>query len=311
MKNGKIIIAGGNGFLGLSLARFLAAKDYEVVILCRRPLSDEAPARGVIWDGRTLGAWATELEGAKAVVNLTGKNVNCRYTVANLREINDSRVDSVRVVGEAIRACTMPPAAWVQAGSLAIYGDAGDRVCDENAPSGEGIPVDTCLRWERAFAAEETPGTRKVMFRISFVLGSGGGALRMLVGLTRAFLGGAIGNGRQFISWIHEEDMNRLWLRAIEDASTSGIYNATSPGAVTNADFMCTLRKVLRRPWSPPTPAFLVPVGCWFLRTEPVLALTGRCGVPSRLKDDGFEFLHSDLGRALESLLGEAKDHAN
>ena len=298
----KVIIAGGSGFLGTTLAHFLTARGYEVVILSRRPLPKDIPARGVIWDGRTLGAWAAELEGAKAVVNLTGKNVNCRYTTANLREINDSRVNSVRVVGEAIRACANPPAAWVQAGSLAIYGDAGDHPCDEAADPGHGIPVETCLQWERAVAAEDTPRTRKVMLRISFVLGTGGGALRMLAGLTRAFLGGAIGRGRQYISWIHEEDMNRLWLRAIEDEKMSGLYNATSPHAVTNAEFMRTLRKVLHRPWSPPLPTFLVPVGCWFLRTEPVLALTGRRGIPARLLKAGFEFRHTDLEPALKTI---------
>jgi uncharacterized protein (TIGR01777 family) len=302
MNRKKVIIAGGNGFLGVSLARFLAEREYDVVILCRRPLAPGVPARGVLWDGKSIGPWATELEGVAAVVNLTGKNVNCRYTPANLREINESRVDSVRAVGTAIRACTTPPSVWVQAGSLAIYGDAGDRICDETSPPGEGIPVDTCLRWESAFAAEETSRTRKVMFRISFVLGKEGGALRMLAGLTRAFLGGAIGSGRQYISWIHEDDMNRLWLRAIEDPDLSGTFNATSPHAVTNAEFMRELRCVLRRPWSPPLPAFLVPIGCWLLRTEPVLALTGRRGVPARLRTAGFEFEHAELGPALEGL---------
>jgi uncharacterized protein (TIGR01777 family) len=302
MNRKKVIIAGGNGFLGVSLARFLAGREYDVVILCRRPLAPDIAARGVLWDGKTVGAWAPELEGAAAVVNLTGKNVNCRYTPANLREINESREHSVRAVGAAIRACTMPPSAWVQAGSLAIYGDAGDRACDETSAPGEGIPVDTCLRWERAFAAEETPRTRKVMLRISFVLGKNGGALRMLAGLTRAFLGGAIGSGRQYISWIHEDDMNRVWLRAIEDPGMSGIFNATSPHAVTNAEFMRELRRVLGRPWSPPLPAFLVPIGCFLLRTEPVLALTGRRGIPARLRAAGFEFEHAELAQALERI---------
>lgn len=304
MKNEKIVIAGGSGFLGTALARHFVKNGYEVVILSRRPLPPEVPAKGVLWDGKNVGAWAMELEGAKAVINLTGKNVNCRYTVANLREINESRVNSVRAIGIAIRACGAPPEAWVQAGSLAIYGDAGDRLCDESAPPGQGIPVDTCLQWESAFAAEETPRTRKLMLRISFVLGDGGkgGALRMLAGLTRAFLGGAIGSGRQYISWIHEEDMNRLWQRAIEDRELTGICNATSPNAVTNADFMRAMRRVLHRPWIPPLPAFLVPLGCWFLRTEPVLALTGRRGVPAKLQSAGFKFLHPDLGPALEDI---------
>ncbi len=299
MSTKKIIIAGGNGFLGSSLSRFLASRDFDVVILCRGSLAPGLPARGVHWDGQSAGPWTAELEGAHAIVNLTGKNVNCRYTPANLGEIDESRVNSVRVIGEAIRACDAPPSVWVQAGSLAIYGDAGDRLCDEAAPAGTGIPVDTCLKWEGAFASESAPDTRKVLFRISFVLGKGGGVMRMLAGLTRAFLGGAVGGGGQFISWIHEADMNRLWLRAIEDEGMSGIYNAASPQAVTNAEFMRSLRRVLHRPWSPPLPAFLVPIGCWLLGTEPVLALTGRRGVPARLLAAGFEFQHADLERAL------------
>lgn len=299
----KVILAGGSGFLGLALARSLAARDVDVVILARGPQPAGAPGRWVLWDGRTVEpAWAGELEGAHAVVGLAGKNVNCRYTPAALREINDSRVDSVRAVGAAIRACRRPPGAWVQAGSLAIYGDAGEHECDETTPPGTGIPVETCLKWEAAFAAEATPGTRKVLYRISFVLGHGGGALRMLVNLTRCFLGGAIGSGRQYISWIHEADMIRLWERAMDDSRMEGVYNATSPGPVPNATFMRELRRALHRPWSPPLPAFLVPLGCWFLRTEPVLALTGRRGVPARLKEEGFEFHHTNLRQALRQL---------
>ncbi|RBP39600.1 hypothetical protein DES53_10927 [Roseimicrobium gellanilyticum] len=305
MHKGKVIIAGGSGFLGIALARYLAGEGYEVFILSRHLLPPGVPARYIHWDGRTLGAWAAELEGATAVVNLTGKNVNCRYTTAALDEINDSRVDSVKVIGEAVRACRFPPAVWVQAGSLAIYGDAGDHVCDENAPHGEGIPVDTCLKWEGAFEAENTPHTRKVIYRISFVLGNGGGALRMLANLTKCYLGGAIGSGRQYISWLHVEDMNRLWLRAIEDERMSGVYNATAPEAVTNAGFMRELRSTLHRPWSPPMPAFLVPIGCFFLRTEPVLALTGRRGIPARLTQEGFEFRHAELPEALHDLFAK------
>lgn len=262
MKQPKIIIAGGGGFLGKALARALTAREHEVVILGRHPLPPGVPARFVPWDGRTPdAAWVRELEGAAGIVNLTGKNVNCRYTPAALREINASRVDSVRAVGEALRRCHCPPAVWVQAGSLAIYGDAGEHECDETTSPGAGVPVDTCLLWESAFAAEETPGTRKVLHRISFVLGRQGGALRLLETLTRCFLGGAVGSGRQYISWIHEQDMVRLWERSLEDPRMCGTYNATSPGPVPNALFMRELRRALGRPWSPPTPAWLVPVG--------------------------------------------------
>jgi uncharacterized protein len=302
MNSPKVILAGGSGFLGQSLAKYLSAHGCEVVVLARQPHPAGAAWRTVPWDGKNPGPWAAEFEGAKAVVNLTGKNVNCRYTVANLREINESRVDSVRAVAAAINASTVPPEVWVQASSLAIYGDAGEKLCDETTAPGSGIPVDTCLRWEKAFQESNTPRTRKVLLRISFVLGHGGGALRMLVGLTKCFLGGAIGGGRQFISWIHESDMNRLWLRAIEDSTMIGIYNATAPHAVTNAEFMRELRRVLHRPWVPPLPASLVPLGCFFLRTEPVLPLTGRRGVPARLSAEGFDFTFPDLRPALRDL---------
>jgi len=298
----KIIIAGGSGFLGHMLARTLLARRYEVVILSRRPFVAEAGVRVLLWDGASLGDWAEEFECAAGVVNLTGKNVNCRYSAENLREINKSRVDSVRVVAQAIQHCICPPPVWVQAGSLAIYGNAGERLCDESTAPGSGIPVETCLLWERAFDEASVTATRKVFVRISFVLGNGGGALSMLAGLTRLFLGGSIGSGRQYISWIHEDDMVALWVRAIEDEGMRGTYNATSPHAVTNADFMSELRRALKRPWSPPLPAFLVPFGCWLLRTEPVLALSGRRGVPARLLEEGFAFAHPELRAALSDL---------
>jgi hypothetical protein len=302
MKHKRIILAGGSGFLGRLLAQAITARGDEAVILTRHPNDGTLAARAVYWDGKTVGAWAHELEGADAVINLAGKNVNCRYTRKALAEINASRVDSVRVVGEAIRRCAKPPLAWVQTGSLAIYGDAADRTSEEDAPVGRGIPVETCLRWEQAFEEAPTPATRRVWLRISFVLGRDGGALQFLERLTRCFLGGSVGNGRQYISWIHEQDMVRLFLRAVDDSQMSGIYNATSAAPVTNAEFMRELRHVLNRPWSPPTPAWAVRIGCWFMRTEPVLALTGRRGIPRRLMDEGFTFDHPTLREALTHL---------
>lgn len=320
--NKRVVLTGGSGFLGRALARHLVAKEYEVMILTRSPppmptgtattptsaagRDDGTPAgvRYVRWDGRTVdGEWAKHLAGARAVVNLAGKNVNCRYTRRNLREIDESRVDSVRAVNTAIAHCDAPPAVLVQAATLAIYGDAGDRVCDETAPLGDGIPPTTAKKWEQAFDATPTPNTRRVLLRISFALGRDGGALRTLAGLTRCFLGGPAGSGRQYISWIHIEDLCRLFLWAIENDQASGVYNATSPNPVTNAAFMRELRRVLRRPWAPPTPAPLVHVGCFLMRTEPVLALTGRRGVPARLLGQGFTFEHPTLPETLHDLL--------
>lgn len=308
MAKRRIILAGGSGFLGRALADRLVLQGDEVVVLTRRPDPARQSYREVHWDGRTLGAWANEFEGAHAVVNFAGKNVNCRYTPEALAEINASRVDSVKVVAEAIRRCAVPPKAWVQTGSMAIYGDAGDRLCGDDAPPGEGIPVDTCLRWEQAFAESPTPGVRRVWLRISFVLGRSAGALRFLETLTKCFLGGTVGSGRQYISWIHEQDMIEVFRRSIDDPGMQGTYNVATPNAVPNAVLMRELRRVLRRPWCPPTPAWLMPFGCWLFRTEPVLALTGRRGVPERLLAEGFRFAHPELPGALDDLYsGPAK----
>ena len=188
----------------------------------------------------------------------------------------------------------------VQASTTAIYGDAGDRWCDESTPPGDGIPPQTALKWERTFDAQPTPLTRRLLLRLSFVLGPGGGVLRMLSTLTRCFLGGHVGTGRQYISWIHIDDLVRLIIGAIEDDTMRGTYNVATPNPVTNAEFMRTLRRVHRRPWSPPVPAWLARVGCFVLRTEPVLALTGRRASVKPLEDGGFPFAHPHLEGALE-----------
>jgi len=303
----RVILAGGTGFLGRALSDALLGKGYEVVVLTRSPPAGARDGvRFVQWDGKTRGHWAAELDGAGAVVNLAGKNVNCRYTPQNLREIDESRVNAVKGVAQAINACQNKPLVLVQAATTAIYGDAGDRVCDETAPPGEGIPPATATKWEDAFNGSPTPGVRRVILRISFALGAGGGALPVLAGLTRWFLGGAVGTGRQYISWIHLDDVTRLFLWAIENERAEGLYNATSPNPVTNAEFMRELRRVLHRPWAPPTPAPLVRVGSFFMRTEPVLALTGRRCVPARLQREGFTFDYPKLPEALRAVFAGA-----
>ena len=256
---------------------------------------------GAEWDGHSLGPWAACLDGAAAVINLTGKNVDCRYDAAALAEINASRVDSVRVLDAALLACRQPPPVLIQAASTAIYGDAGNQPCAEDTPAGDGIPPETCVRWEAAVAAMRAP-VRRVVLRISFALATDGGALARLERLTRCFLGGAIGSGRQWISWIHIADLVSLIRRAIADPTMAGIYNATAPDPRPNADFMRALRRALGRPWAPPTTALAVHLGCWLMRTEPVLALTGRRAIPQRLLDEGFAFAHPDLDQALAAL---------
>jgi uncharacterized protein len=313
MAGGRIILAGGSGFLGRSLAEHLTRRGREVFVLTRAPKGKRGavrPVREVAWDGRTVGDWARLLEGAEAVFNLAGRSVNCRYTRANRREIVESRVRSVGALGEAILGCAQPPRVLVQAASAAIYGDAGARICDESAPAGSGFSAETCVRWEAAFDAPDLPNTRKVLLRIGFVLGRGGGALGTLVKLTRAYLGGTVGGGRQYVSWLHAEDMNRIFLWAVErGAAANGTFNATGPAPVPNAEFMEALRRALRRPWSPPVPAGVVRLGAALMLTEAELALTGRRCLPERLIEDNFKFLYTSLDEALRDLFARELAH--
>jgi uncharacterized protein len=304
MNKCRIIIAGGSGFIGRAIARELGSRGDDVVILSRSPREARRNIRYIAWDGRTIAdSWLREIDAADAVINLAGKNVNCRYTRRALDEIDRSRENAVRAINDAINRCANPPRVLIQASTTAIYGDRGDEICDESSPLGEGIPVQTATKWERAFDSIPTPRTRRVILRMPFVLGRDGGVLKMLAGMSRCFLGGTVGDGRQFISWIHIDDLVRIVIRAIEDERMTGLYIAASPNAVTNAEFMRELRRAVHRPWSPPVPAVMVRLGCFILRTEPVLALTGRRAIPRRLTNEHFEFSYPSLPAALQSLL--------
>lgn len=306
----RIVLAGGSGFLGGSLAKQLNARGYSVAVLTRSPSGVRekvASVRYLAWDGRTTGAWQEAIDGAHAIVDLTGKSVDCRYTPENRREIIESRVRSVEALAAAIARCERPPRAFVQAASLAIYGDAGEQVCTEETPPGEGFSPGVCVEWESAVARAEMPQTRKVILRISFALGDDGGALSKLTKLTKLFLGGTVGSGEQYISWLHVDDLNRIFLRAIEDETMRGTYNATSAAPVKNREFMRALRNTFNRPWSPPVPAPFVRLGARMMGTEAELALTGRRGVPARLTAEGFEFKFDDLHTALADLFPKSK----
>lgn len=302
MSIGRLVIAGGSGFLGQCLAKEYLAAGGEVDVLTRSPEANIL-GRQVAWDGSTVGDWTRVLEGATAVVNFTGKSVNCRYTPANRRAILESRLRPVEALGVALNACTTPPPVWVQSGSLAIYGNPGATFCDEAAPPGSGFSVEVCRRWEAAFNGCVVPSTRKVFHRIGFVLGAGGGALEPLARLARFGLGGPAGSGLQYISWLHVADLNRILLWSIDSKDAAGTYNATSPTPVTNAEFMASLRGAVGRRWSPPVSAWMVKVGTWVMQTEPELILTGRRCVPGRLLEQGFTFRYPALDAALADSL--------
>lgn len=298
-----IVLAGGSGFLGMSLADELLKRGYDIAILSRSPGNSRKGITYVRWDGETPGEWQQIVDGSEAVVNFTGRSVNCLYTRKNREEIMNSRIRSVQVMSEAILACKQPPRVLVQAGSLAIYGDTREE-CAEDAPHGTGFSVEVCEKWEEQFYATELPHTRKVLLRIGFALGRNGGALEPLAKLAKIGLGGKIGSGEQYISWIHKDDLNEMFVRSIEDDSIIGTYNATGPSPVTNRTFMAALRQALNKGWAPPAPAPFVALGAvTVMRASPSLALTGRNCIPKRFEEAGFRFAWNRLDDALKDLL--------
>ena len=298
-----VILAGGSGFLGQFLTRLLVSKGYSVVILTRTPRSGKM-VRSIEWDGRTQGSWIRSISGAKAVVNLTALGANCLHYERNRRELLSFQLDSIRVLGEAIRLAEYPPKAFVQATSLAIYGDTGERVNDEYAPFSTGLLADACQRWEELVHEIELPGTRRIILRAGCLLGPGSGTFAPLVRLTRSYLGGSIGEGNQYISWIHVDDLSEMFRWSIERPDVQGLYNATSPNPVTNRELMHELRAVLGRPWFPSIPVFAVKLGAKLvMQTEPSLVLTGRRCIPRRFLQQGFQFRQADLAQALREVL--------
>lgn len=304
----RIILAGGSGFLGISLATYLAAGGAEVVILSRNPPKVAGPWRHVLWDARTLGEWKSELDGAAGLVNLTGRSVDCIKTPDHQDEILRSRVESTQVLGQAMRSITHPPPVWVQMSTAHIYGDPPTVVCDESSPTGIGLAPFVGKAWEDAYRRSVLPTQRQVILRTSFVIGrdrgAGNGALARLCWVVRRGLGGRVGTGKQGMSWIHETDMNRLFERAITDPGMQGTYIATSPEPVAQIDFMRALRKAMRIPISLPATEWMVRIGApLVLRTDPELALYGRYVVSTRLREEGFAFRFPSLPDALNEIL--------
>lgn len=298
-----MVIAGGSGFLGQSLAGHLGRAGHDVVGLSRQAISSARTARQVQWDARTPGEWWRELDGAEALVNLTGRSVDCVKTPDHCDEILRSRVESTRALGRALERVSAAPRVWVQMSTAHIYGDPPDLVCDEDSAFGYGLAPSVGRAWEQAFAEAAPAAMRKVVLRTSFVLGRDGGALRRLAALARYGLGGRVGSGRQGISWIHELDMNRLFERAIFDGQMAGAYIGTAPNPVSNAVFMRELRRAVGAPFGLPSAGWMVRLAApILLRTDPELALYGRYCVSRRLREEGFEFRFPEIREALRDL---------
>ena len=301
--SGKIVIAGGTGLIGLHTARLLLAAGCEVVLISRHKPKATGEWQHVQWDGRSVGDWAEHLEGAAAVVNLAGRTVDCIKTPDHCDQILRSRVEATHVIGKALSTVQSPPPVWVQMSTAHIYGDPPEAVCSEDSPFGLGLAPTVGKAWEQAYADSVPAGIRQVITRTSFVIGKNGGAFPALKRLARLGLGGRVGHGRQGISWIHEDDMSRLIIRAITDETMRGMYIATAPNPISQADFMRAMRRALRIPIGLPAAEWMVRFGAHYLmRTDPELILYGRYIVSKRLEEEGFEFKYPEIDGALAAL---------
>lgn len=306
----KVVIPGGTGQVGTLLRRSLTARGHEVVVLTRRP----ARLHEVGWDGRSLGGWAGELEGADAVVNLAGRSVSCRYNEANLRAMMDSRVASAEVIGAAIARCDAPPPVWLQASTATIYAHRFDAPNDEatGVIGGEepGVPayweysVRIARAWEQAQLEAKTPETRRVALRSAMVMSPDrAGIFDYLSWLARLGLGGPVAGGAQYVSWIHEYDFVRAVCHLISDDRLDGPVNLAAPRPLPQCEFMRILRRAWRRPVGLPATEWMAQIGAFVLRSDVELLLKSRRVVPTRLLEAGFTFDYAQWQDAATELV--------
>jgi len=307
----RVVIPGGSGQVGTVLARHLYAAGHEVIVLSRSLCA--APWRVIVWDGDTAGDWMDAFEGADVVINLAGKTVNCRYTAANRAEIKASRVQSTRAVGRAIAEASRPPRVWLQASTATIYSHRYDAPNDEatgilggseaESPATWRFSIDVATAWECAANEMETPHTRKVLMRSAMTMSpDGGGIFDTLLRLVRFGLGGRAGSGRQYVSWIHDQDFIRAVEWLIERDDIRGPVNLASPGPLPYVQFMSALRDAWHMPFGLPATEWMVELGTRLLGTESELVLKSRRVIPGCLLQHGFTFDYPAWPKAAKDL---------
>jgi uncharacterized protein len=309
----KIVIPGGSGHVGQLLARAFRNDGHDVVILTRR-VAPTLTGRPVFWNGRTLGVWTAELEAADVVINLAGRSVNCRYTATNRETITRSRVDSTKVLGQAIARATRPPRLWLQAATATIYAHRYDAPNDEATgiiggneecvPETWRFSINVAKAWESALnEAPPSPFTRRVLLRSALILSPDrDGIFDVLLGLVRWGLGGRVGDGRQYVSWIHDHDFIRAIYWLIEHENFEGAVNLASPNPLPHADFMRILRGAWGTRMGLPASKWMLEIATFFMRTETELILKSRRVIPGRLLQEGFKFEFPDWNEAARDL---------
>lgn len=316
---------GGSGHIGWSLKKYFEPKGWKFKILTRTP----RVLGNVLWDGETVADWRSELDWADILINLAGRSVNCRYDRAHLDEMRDSRVNSTRVLGEAMTACLNPPKLWLQSSTATIYSHRFDAPNDEatgvlgydgsegTASGADGDPkwiasIKIAKAWEAEFDKFVLRSTRKIAMRSSMVMSSAeGSVLDVFASLARNGLGGAAGDGKQFVSWIHETDFARAIEFLVEHDELSGPVNICSPIPLPNSDFLRELREQVGAKVALPTAKWMLEVGAYFMKTETELLLKSRRVVPRRLMEAGFAFEFPYWSEACADLMRQINARRN
>ncbi len=297
----KVVIAGGSGFIGRALIEEFSKGGYEVAVLSRsnKPISD---AKTIPWDGKTVGPWAETLEGADAIINVVGENVFTHWTEEKKTRLMSSRVEPTEAIAQAIDQCKNPPASWVNASAVGYYGDTGDNQVTETSPPGSDFLAEICKNWEAAQAECTCQHTKKCAVRIGFVLGRDGGAFPILRKLTKSFLGSQQGSGRQWVPWIHIEDLARVFRLCVEQRLESPL-NGVGPQPVTNAELMAAMRHQMHRPWAPAAPKFALAIGSLVALPPTEVTLASQRAMPARLEYLQFHYKFPTLEEAIKDLL--------
>ena len=304
MKNKRIVITGGSGFIGRSLID-LWQHDNNIIVISRQEMPSADRVRYLHWDGVHKGPWCEALEQADILINLAGKSVNCRYTGKNKQEIFDSRTVTTRLLGEVIAGLKQPPKLWVNAASATIYRHAEDRPMDEfTGEMMNDFSVQVCKKWEQTFNDITLPHTRKAILRMGIVLGwEKGGVMYPYMNLLKFGLGGYQGNGKQRYTWVHIADVAGMITWLYENEHLSGVFNCTSPNPVLNKDFMRTLRQATGHLFGLPAPAFMLEIGAAIIGTESELLLKSRWVLPTRALKEGYTFRYPGLSKAIDHIL--------
>jgi uncharacterized protein (TIGR01777 family) len=301
----RVLITGGTGLIGRALSANLVTDGHEVIVLSRTPSKASGLPTDVVvqqWDAKTAKGWGHLADGADAIVNLAGENIGAgRWTDERKARIENSRLNAGRAVVEAVEQASQKTKVVIQASGVGYYGPRGDEKLTEDASSGDDWAAQVVVRyWEASTEPVETMGVRRAIIRSAPVLDADDGALPRMVLATKLFVGGPLGDGQQWFSWIHLQDEVAAIRFLIENPEAHGPFNLSAPNPVTNAQFMRALGRVLGRPAIMPTPAFAVKLLFGEMAT---VVLDGQRAIPKRLQELGFEFQYLIVEAALKDVL--------